>query len=154
MRSTVKRFFSLILITLFLGVFCRSTAAEEREFDNKDLSSHRNLEEITQALNLTSEQKEAVRRNKETSSQKKRDLYSRMRILRSQLREELKRPGTTRADIEDTVTEIKHIQGSITDLRVDSFLEFKALLTPDQFTKMKELKEDMGMGRKSKKRYR
>ena len=100
------------------------------------------MEKFAEELALTPEQREAMKAQKETSKAKMQEAQEELRTSRKALHEELQKPETDRTAIDNIVYRMKEAQGQLIDQRVDSFLAMKKILTPEQFQKMGEMKED------------
>lgn len=61
-----------------------------------------------------------------------------MRAQRIELKKELEKPDTDMNKINAVINEIKNLTGQQLELRVNSILATKQILTPEQFKKLQE----------------
>jgi Spy/CpxP family protein refolding chaperone len=98
-------------------------------------------EKFAEELGLTQEQKDAMKAQREQSRAKMKETREKLRDSQKALHEELQKPETDSAAIDNIVYRIKEAQGELIDQRVESFLSMKKILTPEQFQKMGGLGE-------------
>jgi Spy/CpxP family protein refolding chaperone len=91
------------------------------------------LSEHIRMLNLAPEQQEKVENQHRENKEKMRELYSKLHEVRRQLYGEIGSPNPDKKRIDATVSQLKELEARLVDLRVESILKIKALLTSDQF---------------------
>lgn len=143
MGKTLKITF---VVVATLAVLCHAGyAAEEGEMrEGKARMANRSerFNRIAEELELSRDQAETLRLQKEKKRAERKELYNRRKTLRAELREELKKIDSDSEAIEAIVDQINRIQARITRHRVETFLEIKEILTFEQFQKMIDLKEN------------
>lgn len=106
-------------------------------------------------LNLTQEQKDKLHANKDKKRQQMKALHEQMKVQKQTLHYELMNPKLDMKKINAAHGKIKSLEGQMDDLRLNSILEVRKILTPEQFSKflgmMKERRSDKlnkpGLGR-------
>lgn len=111
-------------------------------------------ENCAQELGLTTEQKDALKENKDTTTASKTAIRGDLKEARGALREELKKPDPDSAVLDKAVSDIKTAQGDLVDARVESFLAMKEIVTDEQFQKMSEMKKKQEKKRKKELKHR
>lgn len=118
---------------------------------------HGDGQEFFKGLNLTPEQKEKLKAQRETKKEGNKAAREQLKAKMQALHEEIAKPGTTRADVNGLVGEVTALKGQMFAERIDGVFAMKEVLTPEQFAKMQEhRKEKMenkkgGWGRHQKK---
>jgi Spy/CpxP family protein refolding chaperone len=87
-------------------------------------------------LGLSQEQQEKLDEYRSKHRRERRQLREKMNIKRSELKLELDKPETDKKKVAEIVAEMKKLEGEKIDQRVNSILELKELLTPEQFEKL------------------
>ena len=113
-------------------------------------------EKFAEELGLTDEQKEEMKELKETSREKKKELRQGLKEKRGELRNELNVYDSNTRKVRSLVSEVKDLQGELIDLRVQSIMDTKEILTEEQFGKFTaKMKKHKGQrGRKGNKKHR
>jgi Spy/CpxP family protein refolding chaperone len=93
-------------------------------------------------LNLTPEQKQKLKANKQAQVQEMQAVRTSLREKHKSLQEALKNPSVTRASVLGIVNEIKELQAKQVDLRLDGIFSVKDILTPAQYVKFQQLMEE------------
>lgn len=93
---------------------------------------------IIQSLNLTAEQQKQIDDQRGEQRAKTKELREQLRTDKKALKEELDKPVSDQKTINSLVAEIKTGQGQLVDLRVNSILAIKGILSPEQFAQMTE----------------
>ncbi len=96
------------------------------------------IENLVQELNLTPEQQEQIKKQRNEQAQKTKALRNRLQAKRKQLREELEKQAVDKNKIDSLVVEIKSLMGQQLEHRVERVISMSEILTPEQFEKMKE----------------
>lgn len=92
-------------------------------------------EKIFGQLNLSDKQKQAMEANKAAHRGKMKQNIEKMKTLREVFNTELMKPNLDTNKINVLQKQFKSLQGQIADDRLDSILEVRKILTPDQFAK-------------------
>ena len=128
---------SLALTTSVLAAVDNPNQAAQHKWERKDISK---------TLNLTPEQKEQIQQQRSINKQKWAELRDKMRAKRLELKSELGKPDTDMNKINAIINEIKNLTGQQLELRVNSILATKQILTPEQFKKLQERKFNNNKG--------
>jgi len=89
-------------------------------------------------LNLTQEQKEKLKAQREAKKESGKALRDQMKTKMQALHEAIAKPGTTRADVNGLLSEVNELKGQMFAQMVDGIFSLKEVLTPEQFAKMQE----------------
>jgi len=92
-------------------------------------------------LGLTDDQKKQLKENWQKQREAVKPLFEQMKDNRQALKQELLQPTPDMNKVNTLQTQFKAIEGQMTDSRLNSLLETKKVLTPEQFTKFLEVKE-------------
>lgn len=97
---------------------------------------HRGPKEFMKELNLTPEQKEKLKAQREAKKENNKALREQMKAKMQALHETISKPGTKRADVEGLVNEVNAVKGQMFAQKIDGLFTMKEILTPEQFAKM------------------
>lgn len=92
-------------------------------------------------LGLTDDQKKQLKENWQKQREAVQPLFEQMKDNRQALKRELLQANPDMNKIATLQNQLKSIEGQMTDSRLDSLLETKKVLTPEQFSKFLETKE-------------
>ena len=92
------------------------------------------------ALSLTDEQKQKIAQMHSDNGTKMRDLQKKRHELSVQMRDTMFQADVTEAQIKAKRDEVRQVQEKLEDLRLNDFLAIRALLTPEQKLKLKDIK--------------
>lgn len=154
MRQTIRMIIGVLLVTMVVtgtafawGSGCDKDGKGDR--DHKD-----RMAEMAKELNLTADQEAQLKATKEAHRTQMESTRLALKEKRQALKGELAKAGVTREAVEPIVAEIKTLEGSLTEQRVDGIFKVKEILTADQFAKLqakKEAKSKEGRGRHGRK---
>lgn len=130
--------FSLVLLPAV--VFAQPQAKVPAEKDLEALP----VSDIAQEIDLTSEQKEQIKEQKYQTEHKRIETQNKLRLKELELRHELEKKDTDKAAVEAIVKDLKGLQGTMLEQRVNSILELKKILTPEQFEKLRAFEQKRG----------
>lgn len=126
-------------------VYANDTGSSSSEHSNfsekKQERMGKKIQEIYNQLNLTKEQKEQLENNKSKTREKRKILFDKMRSYKETLNQELMRPELDMNKINEIQTQFKTLQSQMTDDRLNSMLDVRKILTPQQFSKFLSLME-------------
>ena len=97
---------------------------------------HGEGKEMFKDLNLTPEQKEKLKAQREAKQAEHKALREQMKTKMQALHDAISKPGTKRADVEGLVQEVNAIKGQMFSQMTDGVFAMKEVLTPEQFAKM------------------
>jgi periplasmic protein CpxP/Spy len=92
--------------------------------------------EFMKELNLTPEQKEKLKAQREAKKESHKAMREQMKTKMQALHEAIAKPGTTRADVTGLVDEVNALKGQMFSQKIDGLFAMKEILTPEQFAKM------------------
>ena len=99
------------------------------------------LQAMEEELNLTPEQVEQIKAHRETQRKANKEVREKLKTSMKTLHTEIAKPDTDRAKVQSIAAEINGYRGQLFAQHIDGVLDFKEILTPEQFTKMEELRE-------------
>ncbi len=114
-------------------------AYAEYEGDNPEGGKgykHGEGKEFMKDLNLTPEQKEKLKAQREAKKENNKAAREQLKAKMQALHEAISKPGTTRADVNGLVGEVNAIKGQMFSQKIDGLFAMKEILTPEQFAKM------------------
>jgi Spy/CpxP family protein refolding chaperone len=95
-------------------------------------------QEMYKDLGITDEQKKLLEANQTKHREQTKALYAQMRQKGTLLQQELEKKELNMQVITQTNNEIKQIQAQMLDDRLESILEVRKILTPEQFKKFED----------------
>lgn len=99
-------------------------------------------DDIFKDLNLTQEQRDRLKADREKQKNAMQAIHDGMRKARTDLKAELEKPAVDKARIDAIAAELKSFSDRMVDLRIASLLSLKEILTPEQFKKMHDKMEE------------
>jgi len=96
------------------------------------------FENLVDELGLNKEQVEQLKAYRAKKKEVNKELFMALKDERKKLKEELEKPESDNRVIRKVVKNINKIQAELVNKRVDSVLEVKSILTPEQFVQFKE----------------
>ncbi len=99
------------------------------------------------ALGLTDDQKQKIAQMHADNGIKMRELMKKRRELMGQMRDTMFQADVSEAQIKAKRDEVRQVQERLEDLRLNDFLSIRALLTPEQKLKLKDIKISEGRAR-------
>jgi Spy/CpxP family protein refolding chaperone len=110
---------------------------------------HGESKEFFKDLNLTPEQKEKLKAQREAKKEEHKALREQMKTKMQALHQEISKPETKRADVDGLVGEVNTLKGQMFSQMIDGVFSMKEVLTPEQFAKM-QAKHQERMNRQDK----
>ncbi|MCB9771616.1 MAG: Spy/CpxP family protein refolding chaperone [Candidatus Omnitrophica bacterium] len=142
----LKRLIVLSVLMMSLSVISVADANDDLSFQSRRERREKNIQEVYNQLSLTDAQKQQLEQNKINNQGKKKDLYEKIRSYKEMLNQELMKIDLDMTKINNIQGSIKALQMQILDDRLNSILEVRKILTPEQFTKfigfMKEARQE------------
>ena len=142
MINLKKVMFVYVLVVAVL--IAPAVYAQKGDEDSTDKSSFfqkrrdmmdKKISEIYAQLNLDDDQKAKLEENKQKHRGGKRGVFEKMKSYKDALNQELMKPDLDMNTISGIQSQIKALQSQMVDERLNSILEVRKILTPDQFTK-------------------
>lgn len=102
----------------------------------------RGPEEFFKGLDLTPEQKEKLKAQRESKKESMRALREQMKTKMQALHETISKPETKRADVDGLLGEVNALKGQMFSQMIDGVFAMKEVLTPEQFAKMQAKRQE------------
>jgi len=137
----------IITLIFLLPTAYAGPVFDDPKFDDRGErgANREKFEKIIQELDLSPEQQELINKQRAGHREKRRQTFQTLRTKRLELKQELEKQDVDKKKIDSLVSEIKPLLGKLLDLRVESILAMKEILTPEQFEK---LQRDIKKGRR------
>lgn len=100
--------------------------------------------ELAEKLNLSEEQKSALKAIRKETQTKIEELNAELRKAHKELGELLKKSEASESEIYRKVDEIGGLQKKMLEVRIESLLKSRKVLTPEQREKLKEMWQERG----------
>jgi Spy/CpxP family protein refolding chaperone len=97
---------------------------------------HGEGKEFFKELNLTPEQKEQLKAQREAKKENSKATREQLKMKMKALHEAIAKPGATRADVNALVGDVNDLKGQMFSQKIDGLFATKEVLTPEQFAKM------------------
>jgi Spy/CpxP family protein refolding chaperone len=130
----------------FLGAYlfavlslAQAQNAPGTEGSPQKLHSGQRIQEIFSQLNLTDDQKKQLEANKQQHRAKMESARQEMKTDREALKAELMKPQLDMSRIDQFHDRIKSLQSQMEDVKLNSILAVRAILTPEQYLKFMSL---------------
>jgi len=108
------------------------------------------FDKISEELGLSDEQKAALKKDREATFAKMKELRDKVQSARKELKAELDKETLDTARVNALVAQLKDLMGQQIQSRVDKVMSLRKILTPEQYKKMQGLIEEKKEGFKSK----
>ena len=138
--NTNKRIAGAVVICGLVLLPVIGAHGEEASFPRHEAFSKKRAEwrkekgqEIFAQLNLTEEQKQQLKKNRSNHREKMKASFEQMRSYKQALRQELMKAELDMGKINQIQSQTKALQGQMADERLESILEVRKVLTPEQF---------------------
>jgi Spy/CpxP family protein refolding chaperone len=105
-----------------------------------DMKKH--FDKMAEDLNLTSEQKAALEKQREETGPKMKALREKQSAAREQMKAELDKAAPDKAALAAIVEDLKNLTGEQLQMKIDKVLAMKKVLTPEQSAKMKGIMDE------------
>jgi len=109
-----------------------------------------NADRVHKKLNLTPEQENQLKAHRESHRKQMQTLREQLKAKRDQIRAELQKSDFNIEEVQKTHGELKALKSQVEDLRLQGILEVREILTPEQFNKFNEMKNDGKMKQNKK----
>lgn len=124
-------------------------AAENIDAEQQPAKAEKHFEAMAARLSLTAEQQEQIKNLRQNQRRQMKELLRELQAKRQQIKDELNNPDATRESIAPLAAEIKTLFTKMVDQRIDSVFAVKGLLTPEQFNKLQQFRQNREGDRKS-----
>jgi len=95
-------------------------------------------------IDLSEEQSQQIRMHCDMRRQERNEIQNKIIQKRSELRDLLEKKEIDKKAIDATVQDLKNLYAEMLEHRVDEILKLRAILTPEQFEKLKYLSTEEG----------
>lgn len=149
----VKNIIPVLLISCLFMLFSSIAKADsdEMEMKNKNgLKWEAQVKEIHQQLDLSEHQQEALEKNRVKYQVEAESIYENICDARQALDNELQQPIVDKKNMQKLHNEIKKLKMKKEDLRFNSIMEVRNILSAEQFQKFMMLKEELKTKHKPK----
>jgi Spy/CpxP family protein refolding chaperone len=119
--------------------WCQTADFQEGQKFQGSQQKRPGMQRIIQQLNLTDEQKEQLKSQRQKHKEQMQTMTQYLKEHRRKLKEELESPDADKNAINNIITEMKETEGRMLYLRTVGILETKEILTPEQFEKLQSL---------------
>lgn len=136
-----RKFYSIPLIIMLVTTILTGTNAfayGQGEPYRKPFFMGKLALEILDKLDLTQEQREKLRALHEDERRQAKELRRRLRETMQGIHQELEKYQSDQNRINSLISEMKTTGGQLFELRINSFIKMKQILTPEQYEKFKE----------------
>ncbi len=99
------------------------------------------IQEIYNRLNLSEDQKTQLEANKQKQNGQMKSFFAQMKTQRNAMHQELMKPDLDMNKVDSIQLQLKTLHSQMMDNRLNSILEVRRILTPDQFNKFISLME-------------
>ena len=143
LRKFIFIFIPLCSLFAMPVVHANSDTASERSSFSRERQERmeKKIQEIYNQLNLTDEQKKQLEDNKLKHQETRRASFEKMRSYKDALNQELMKADLDMNKINEIQSQLKALQSEMADARLNSILEVRKILTPEQFAKFISLME-------------
>jgi Spy/CpxP family protein refolding chaperone len=101
---------------------------------------------IEKELGITPEQSEKMRTMRQEFVAKQQALGNELKVKKDELGAELNSDAPNRGKVDGMLADIKALQGKALDNRVDQVFLMREVLTPEQYAKFKNMRQNMQQG--------
>ena len=127
-----------IFLMAFLGIGMISVSVQAKgsmRFQDKEMSRGRQeyVRSMMNDLNLTPAQQERLLQQRKQQHEQSKRLRDQLREKQDALNVELRKAQTDPAQLNRLTEEIKRLQGTLLENRVDGVMELKQTLSPEQY---------------------
>lgn len=137
MKTAKRIVLSMVIVNLTFGS-CLVSAQSSQGFSERSKEKRQKIESIMQELNLTPQQKAQIESQRNEQREQNKQLRTLLSEKRKELKQELEKAVSDRAQIERIAEELKEIQSQRLDQRINSILKMKEILTPEQYEKFRQ----------------
>ena len=142
------RLLAVMAVAMMLALCTSNVFAEDSDDSGYAEGAHKGHKEgkgdkegFLKDLNLTPQQKDQMKADREQNAGKMKELRETTRAKRTELKAEFDKPTVDTARVNAIATELKTLEGQKVDMMVARLLSLKKILTPEQFQKMQEKME-------------
>lgn len=116
------------------GANAISCGQSKQFMQNKHEVMGKKMHQMYAQLNLTPEQKQKLEENKKQHRETTRALFEKMKASQEELNQELAKTVLDMKKIKSIQEKLKTAQSEMADFRLESMLQIRKILTPEQFS--------------------
>ena len=150
MKTTIRRSMAMAVAAAMVLSATGLYAGDNWNSKQGGADREARFKKMTEELQLTPQQKEALDKDRAEFGSKSKDLRDKMQAARTSLKQELDKPTLDNGRIDALATELKALSGQQIQNRIDKVMAMKRILTPEQFNKMKSSMESHKKDRQGK----
>ena len=139
MKRKVITATSLTIVSLFFLVSAASASSRDFRGKRGEMFHRASFPVVMEQLNLSDQQKQELKEQRYQLKRKKIEIKSKIALKRLELRHELHKKDTSKKIVDKIAQDLKNLQASMLDLRIEGIMKFKSILTPDQLSKLETL---------------
>jgi periplasmic protein CpxP/Spy len=133
----------LLKITLAVSLMMPAWAITQAADSDSDAQIEQRMSRIESQLDLSAEQKTKLQEHRKAHREKAKTLWDEYKAHKKSLAAELEKSTVDKARVQNIQNDIKGSQGRLADHRLEGVLQVREVLTPAQFKKFQELKDEM-----------
>ena len=141
MKTIFGKCFVVLAVSLMvLSRVPGADAADTKNTPKNTAQQGAGIGRLAEALKLTPEQTDKLSKNREDVSLRAKDLREKLLTAQNELKAEFDKPGFNKAKIDSLTADIKSLVGRQIQNRIDGLIVMKQILSPEQFTKITNVK--------------
>lgn len=133
---------TICFLTLWLTASYAEPLANNTNTTTHEQTMQQKHEEFTKELNLTQEQKDKIKAQRDSTKDKMKQLSEELKAKRLELKTEIEKPDMSSSKINSLASSIKNLYGQLLDIKISSATFLKEVLTAEQFSKMQKKIEE------------
>lgn len=139
------------MVVVLTAVMVMGFSLSYARMGEKSMEGKERWHRMTEELNLTEEQKDEIREQKNKNVKKRIKIQNELKLKFHDLKVELQEKEIDTKKVNKLTEEVSLLKSKIFKNRINSLLEFKKILTDEQWEKIKDLKIkkiEKGMGKR------
>jgi Spy/CpxP family protein refolding chaperone len=136
---------TMLIAGMLLAPASLSLAAEKSKGDEEAAAAS-----VENELSLTQEQRDKLKALREELRSKQVTISNDLRVAKSALQKELDSANTDRRKADNLVATVNKLQSQMLALRVDQVFSMRAIMTPEQYGKLLQMREERRQEMKAK----
>ena len=140
--NTVSLFLGLMLSLFMASTLHAEMGMGKEKMFGDEKAWEEKVNKVYDQLNLSEEQRAQLKAQKESHRGEMQEIREKMRAKREEFRQEIQKTEFDVGKLKAINNDIKALQNQIADNRLESIIKVREILTPEQFTKFMELKDN------------
>ena len=133
----------VFVLSFFLGTAVNAFAERDAGHMRGDKQGWEDkVNKMYDKLDLNEEQKAKLKGHKEAHREEMKVLRDQIKAKREEIRKEMEKADFDVNKVRAINNELKSLENNMADQRLEGILEVRGILTPEQFSKFNELKEE------------